>query len=76
MESTYRSSGPRTIPSTGKRRAGDHPVAGACCRHSLRTPLSVTIPSLLWNADCMVLPTAGENYGHVIAESCRRDALS
>ncbi len=27
------------------------------------------IPSLLWNADCMVLLTAGENYGHVIAES-------
>lgn len=27
------------------------------------------IPELLWNADCMVLLTAGENYGHVIAES-------
>lgn len=27
------------------------------------------IPELLWNADCMVLLTAGENYGHVIAEA-------
>lgn len=27
------------------------------------------IPPLLWNADCMVLLTAGENYGHVIAEA-------
>lgn len=27
------------------------------------------IPNLLWNSDCMVLLTAGENYGHVIAES-------
>ena len=28
-----------------------------------------SIGPLLWNADCMVLLTAGENYGHVIAES-------
>ncbi len=27
------------------------------------------IPALLWNSDCMILPTAGENYGHVIAEA-------
>ena len=27
------------------------------------------IPSILWESDCMVLPTAGENYGHVVAES-------
>ena len=27
------------------------------------------IASVLWNSDCMVLPTAGENYGHVIAEA-------
>lgn len=27
------------------------------------------IPNLLWESDCMVLLTAGENYGHVIAEA-------
>ena len=27
------------------------------------------IAPLLWNSDCMVLLTAGENYGHVIAEA-------
>ena len=27
------------------------------------------IPALLWNSDCMILPTAGGNYGHVIAEA-------
>ncbi len=27
------------------------------------------LPSLLWNADAMLFLTAGENYGHVIAES-------
>lgn len=27
------------------------------------------IPELLWNSDCMVLLTAGENYGHVVAEA-------
>lgn len=27
------------------------------------------IPPLLWNSDCMVLLTAGENYGHAIAEA-------
>jgi glycosyltransferase involved in cell wall biosynthesis len=29
----------------------------------------IEIPNLLWNSDCMVLLTAGENYGHVIAEA-------
>lgn len=28
-----------------------------------------SIESHFWNADCMVLLTAGENYGHVLAES-------
>jgi glycosyltransferase involved in cell wall biosynthesis len=27
------------------------------------------IPPILWNSDCMLLLTAGENYGHVIAEA-------
>jgi glycosyltransferase involved in cell wall biosynthesis len=27
------------------------------------------VPDVLWNADCLVLLTAGENFGHVIAEA-------
>lgn len=35
------------------------------------TPLAQRdeIPKFFWNSDCMVLLTAGENYGHVIAEA-------
>ncbi len=36
-----------------------------------RVPLASRedVPEILWNADCLILLTAGENYGHVIAEA-------